>query len=140
VRALLVVCSLFFSAWASAADRVYAELHGGFAGIQHSELSFRPLEAHVSIGAYVFEHIGIDLNLGGAFRDGDDDGFELTQKISAAEDSVAVNEDFQGGTFAIGLRRQIARSPLSVVGVYRVHSVDQPITIDSYSLGVRAAW
>ena len=54
--------------------------------------------------------------------------------------STTVNETFQGATAALGFKRQIADTRFSFVGVYRVHFVDEPIDVDNYSFGVRAAW
>jgi len=171
LRALLAVLLLSVSSLANSSDRFYGEIHGGFAGIQHSELSFRPIEAHVSVGGYVFDHLGFDLSIGTAVKEGKDDDFQLElvdlTTLSLRFDSpptdsmqafiligisqFAINqtdpggarqvtENFQGGTLSIGLRRNFENTPFSAVGLYRLHYVDQPIDIDSWAIGVRAAW
>jgi len=171
--AVLFLCLPVFAAPAAAADRFYLEAHGGFSGIQHSDLIFRPIEAHVSAGVYVWDYIGLDFNVGTAAKAGEDGDFamelnqlttlslrfdspptegaqafiligisrfELSQRQPDAVDAASVAEDFQGGSVAIGLRSRLAKSPFSAVATYRLHYVDQPIHIDSWTLGVRAAW
>jgi len=171
--AVLMLCMPWFAAPAAAADRFYLEAHAGFSTIQHSELAFRPIEAHFSAGAYFLENIGVDVSFATAAKEGEDgrfamelnrlatlslrfdspptDGlsafvllgfsqFEASQRAPDNPDKRSVTEDFQGGSVGIGLRSQLGRSPFSAVGVYRIHYVDQPIDIDSWTLGVRAAW
>ena len=174
MRALLAIVCLTLSSWAHSDDRFYVEIHGGIGNIRVADLAFRPIEAHVSVGGYFIENIGIDLTVGGSLIEDDDDGFEAQteevaslslrfdspqkNKISAfilvgvsqftiqqegtnsTGVSSTVSETFQGGTAALGFKRQIADSPFSIVGVYRLHFVDEPIDLDSFSVGVRAAW
>ncbi len=169
--AFLIVTSAF---GAQAADRFYAELHAGFGGISHSDITGRPAEVYASVGGYAWDHLGLDLTVAGTLMAGEDNGyslslerlttvslrfdsppmenvsafillgvsqFDLHQEADDAQgDSRTVKGSFQGGTFGIGLRHQFINSPLSFVAMYRVHYVDQPIDIDSWSLGLRTAW
>ncbi len=174
MRALLAILAFSFSFSAHSADRFYGEIHGAVGGIQHSELSFRPIEAHFSVGGYLWDHIGLDLNFAGPLEVGEDDDFTVqleslttlslrfdsppmdglsafmlfgVSRFSVSQRGVnsqgaarTVRENFQAGTFSIGLRQQLGATPLSLVGLYRLHYVDQPINIDSWALGLRAAW
>jgi len=66
--------------------------------------------------------------------------FSISQRNENELGARTVRETFQGGTLTVGLRRQLENTPLSVLLAYRLHYVDQPIDIDSWTLGVRAAW
>lgn len=174
MRALLAILLLSVCSQPIAAERFYAEIHAGVDGIQHSDLSFRPIQASASVGLYFWKTIGIDFAFGGPLDVGEDEGFEVqledlrtlslrfdsppTDGISAfillgvsqfdvsqrgvtsSGAARTVREDFQGGTLAIGIRQQIGSGPFSVVGSYRFHWVDEPLDVDSWTLGVRAAW
>jgi hypothetical protein len=174
VRVLFAFLLLTLAFGAHAADRFYAELHAGFGGISHSDITGRPAEVYASVGGYAWDYLGLDLTVAGAAMAGEDDGYSLSLKRLATVsfrfdsppienvsafillgvsqfdlnqesensqgDSRTVKGSFQGGTFGIGLRHQFTHTPLSLVAMYRVHYVDQPIDVDSWSLGLRAAW
>lgn len=184
MRALLAIVCITLSSWAHSADswlysdftgeRLYAEIHGGIGNIGLADLNFRPLEGQVSVGGFFLQGLGIDLNLGTALLDDDDDGFELQientvnlslrfesppkdglsafilvgiSRFTAVQDSVnsvgqsrTVSETFQGGSLALGLLQRIPNTRFSIVGTFRTQLVDEPIDVDTYTLGVRASW
>ena len=178
VRALLAIICLTVSSGAHARDSFgdlfYVEAHGGIANIRVSDLAFRPIGAHVSVGGYFLKNIGVDLTVGGSLADDDDQGFDgrlddiasLTLRldsppidrlsayiligvsrytirqegVSVSGISTSVTETFQGGTAALGFKRRIGDSRFSVVGVYRIHFVSEPVDVDNFSIGVRASW
>lgn len=67
--------------------------------------------------------------------------FAVTQSGTNSEGrSRSVRENFQGGAVSIGLRQQLGESRYSIVGGFHYHDVDQPVDVDAWTLGVRAAW
>ncbi len=67
--------------------------------------------------------------------------FAVSQRgVNSLGGARTVRENFQGASFTIGLRQQLTNSRLSLVGGYQLHYVDQPIDIDAWTFGVRAAW
>ena len=174
MRALLAFVCLSLSPLAYSADRFYGEIHGGLGNIRQSDLSFRPVEAYVSVGGYFINNVGIDLTLGTALLDDDDDGFDAQvediaslsvrfdsppidytsafvligySQFTVQQEAVnplgvtsTVSETFRGGTLALGLRQQLGNTPFSIVGMFRTHILDEPVDVDSYTVGVRAAW
>lgn len=66
---------------------------------------------------------------------------EISQReVNSLGQARTVRETFQGGSFALGLRRQIAQSRFSALASYQIFQIDEPIDVDAWTIGVRAAW
>lgn len=67
--------------------------------------------------------------------------FTISQRgVNSIGVARTVRESFQAASLSIGLRQQLGESRFSLVGAYHVHFIDEPIDIDTYTVGVRVAW
>lgn len=68
---------LISSSIASADGPVYGELMLGVGGVTNTDLEFYPALGSVSVGAYVYENIGVELFADSGLRSGEDADFTL---------------------------------------------------------------
>lgn len=67
--------------------------------------------------------------------------FTISQRgVDTIGQARTVKETFRGGTATFGFRKQFEHSRLSFVAAYQVHDVDQPVDVDTYTVGLRMAW
>ncbi len=90
MRWLIACVLLVASSQAIAEGRVYGELQVGTGGVRHSELDFYPIFGSLTIGAYVFPNIGIEVFADTELAAGEDEDFEL-----AIEQAYGIAARFQ---------------------------------------------
>jgi len=85
-RLIFAVLLLLAASPSQAAIKFYGEARLGASGVRHSELDFYPTFGSFSVGAFVFENIGIEGFVGTSISSHEADGFDLdvTQSSGAA--------------------------------------------------------
>ena len=78
MRWLIASVLLLTSVSVQAQNPLYAELHVGAGGVSHSDLDFIPTFGSLSVGAYVYPGIGLELFGDSGLNPGADDGLELS--------------------------------------------------------------